>query len=66
MELNALGYFSRNKYKLIPESRQTDFGTFQDAFRLNIYFDGQEVDQYSTGMAAVSLIHRPSNRLICD
>lgn len=62
-ELNALGYFSRNKYKLIPESRQTDFGTFQDAFRLNIYFDGQEVDQYSTGMAAVSLIHRPSNRL---
>jgi hypothetical protein len=62
-ELNVLGYFSRNKYKLIPESRQTDFGTFQEAFRLNIYFDGQEVDQYSTGMAAVSLIHRPNNSM---
>ena len=62
-ELNALGYFSRNKYQLVPESRQTDFGTFQEAFRLNIFFDGQEVDQYSTGMAAVSIIHRPSNRL---
>ncbi len=32
-ELNALGYFSRNKYQLIPESRQTDFGTFQEAYR---------------------------------
>lgn len=62
-ELNALGYFSRNKYELVPESRQTDFGTFQEAFRLNIYFDGQEVDQYSTGMAALSLIHRPNNQL---
>lgn len=62
-ELNALGYFSRNKYTLIPESRETDFGTFQEAYRLNVFFDGQEVDQYSTGMAAVSVIHRPTNRL---
>lgn len=62
-ELNALAYYSRNKYQLIPESRQTDFGTFQEAYRLNIYFDGQEVDNYSTGMGALSLIHRPHKNL---
>ncbi|MBG0781577.1 MAG: TonB-dependent receptor [Bacteroidales bacterium] len=62
-ELNALAYYSRNKYQLIPESRQTDFGTFQEAYRLNIYFDGQEVDNYSTGMGALSLIHRPHKDL---
>jgi len=62
-ELNALAYYSRNKYQLIPESRQTDFGTFQEAYRLNIFFDGQEVDNYSTGMGALSLIHRPHKDL---
>jgi len=51
-ELSLLGYYSRNKYNLIPESRQTDFGTIQEAYRLNIYFEGQEVDRYETGMGA--------------
>lgn len=59
-DLSVLGYYSRNKYKLIPETRQTDFGTFKEAFRLTIYFDGQEVDKYNTGMGAVTLTHRPN------
>lgn len=62
-ELSALGNYSRNQYKLVPESRQTDFGTFQEAYRLNIYFDGQEIDRYSTGMGALTLNFRPHNEL---
>ncbi len=62
-ELSLLGYYSRNKYKLTPESRQTDFGTFSEAYRLNIYFDGQEVDQYQTGTAALSLSFQPHQNL---
>ncbi len=60
-DLSFLGYYSRNQYKLVPETRQTDFGTFKEAFRLTIYFDGQEVDRYETGMGAVTLSHRPNN-----
>jgi len=62
-EVSGLGYFSRNKYKLIPESRQTDFGTIQEAYRLNIYFEGQEVDQYRTGMGAITISHKASKNL---
>lgn len=62
-EVSALGYYSRNQFKLVPESRQTDFGTFDEAFRLNIFFDGQEVDRYRTGMGALTLTHRPHNDL---
>lgn len=62
-ELSALGYYSRNQYKLIPETRQTDFGTIQEAYRLMIYFDGQEVDRYRTGMAALTLSHKPQSNL---
>lgn len=59
-DLSFLGYYSRNQYKLIPETRQTDFGTLKEAYRLTIYFDGQEVDRYETGMGAITLTHRPS------
>ncbi len=62
-EISALGYYSRNQYKLVPESRQTDFGTFDEAFRLSIFFDGQEVDRYRTGMGALTLTHRPHSEL---
>jgi hypothetical protein len=62
-ELSALGYYSRNQYKLVPESRQTDFGTISEAYRLSIFFDGQEVDRYRTGMGALTLTHRPHNDL---
>lgn len=61
-DLSLLAYYSRNNYNLIPESRQTDFGTIQEAYRLMIYFDGQEVDRYRTGMGGLTLSHRPNNR----
>ncbi|MBK9290994.1 MAG: carboxypeptidase-like regulatory domain-containing protein [Bacteroidetes bacterium] len=60
VELTALGHYSRNQFKLIPQTRQTDFGTFQEAYRLTVYFDGQEVDWYRTGMGALSLLVRPA------
>lgn len=62
-ELSLLGYYARNSYKLVPETRQTDFGTLKEAYRLTIYFDGQEVDRYSTGMGALTLTNRPTNEL---
>ncbi len=38
-----------------PKNRQTDFGTFNEALRLTIFFEGQESDQYETFFGAFSL-----------
>nr|HMT30858.1 carboxypeptidase-like regulatory domain-containing protein [Bacteroidia bacterium] len=54
-ELSFLGNFSMNKYQIIPENRQTEFGTINQALRLTIYFDGQEVDKYQTYTGALTL-----------
>jgi hypothetical protein len=54
LEISVLGYYSRNSYNLIPESRQTNFGTLTEAYRLQIYFDGQELDRYSMYLGAVT------------
>jgi hypothetical protein len=64
LQFSALGYYSRNSYQLTPESRQTNFGTIQEAYRLNIYFDGQEVDKYRMYLGAFSLDYKPSPQLV--
>lgn len=64
IQLSALGYYSRNSYLLVPESRQTNFGTIQEAYRLTIYFDGQEVDRYKMYLGAFSVDYAPNPGLV--
>ena len=45
LELSVLGYVSSNNYTVIPESRQTNFGTYTTPLRLTMYFDGREADK---------------------
>ncbi len=59
-ELAFLGNFSRNAYNLIPSDRETDFGTISEAYRLKIYFDGQEVDRFINYMGALTLSWKAS------
>ncbi|MBN2667936.1 MAG: TonB-dependent receptor [Bacteroidales bacterium] len=53
-EISLLTYVSQNKYQLIPESRQTSFGTLTQALGLNVYFEGQELDKYQSTLGALS------------
>jgi hypothetical protein len=58
--LDFLGNYSRNSFDLIPQSRETDFGTINDALRLSVDFDGQEKDMFNTGFGALSGNYSPS------
>ena len=62
-EVSVLGIFSDNSYKLIPETRETSFGTIDEAYRIKIYFDGNEVDSYQTWLASVTLTWKPLQNL---
>ena len=62
-ELTAMGIYSDNSYKLIPETRETSFGTIDEAYRIKIYFDGQEVDSYQSWMAGLTLTWKPRQNL---
>ncbi len=61
--LSLLGNYARNSYHVIPSSRQTEFGTISEAYRLNIYFEGQELDRFENYMAALSLDYFPVDNL---
>lgn len=58
-EFTMLGNISRNIYRFTPENRTTDFGTFQQALRLQVFFDGKEVDKYLTYTGGLSAIYKP-------
>ncbi len=62
-EISLLGNYSLNKFKLIPEVRRTDFGTYQQALSLEIEYDGQEIDQFDNYMGAVSFNYNPRENL---
>ncbi|MBN2349860.1 MAG: carboxypeptidase-like regulatory domain-containing protein [Bacteroidales bacterium] len=63
LEINFLGNISLNKFQLIPETRSTNFGTYQEALNLTIFYEGQEIDQFDNYMGAVSINYRPSDKL---
>ena len=63
LEVSAFGYYSKNSYTMIPETRETDFGNIQMSHRITIYFDGKESSNYNTGLGAITLNYSPNEDL---
>ncbi len=63
LELSALGNYSLNIYRLVPEDRETSFGTIQEAYKLKVYFEGQEKDRFENYMGGLSATYKPNKEL---
>jgi hypothetical protein len=48
-----LGNISQNKYNYQPLTRQTNFGTIDEPIALQVFYQGQEKDEYQTYFGAV-------------
>ncbi len=62
-EIGFLGNYARNKYEFVPETRETNFGTIQQALRLTIFFEGQEVTDFETYFGAITNTYKPNPNL---
>lgn len=62
-ELSFLGNYSRNVYKFVPQDRETSWGTLDEALKIKMYFEGQEVDKFGTLTGAFTGTYRPSKDL---
>ncbi|MDL2228377.1 TonB-dependent receptor [Odoribacter sp. OttesenSCG-928-L07] len=58
--ISVLGNYSRNSYKLVPETRVTESGTSEKANRMTVYMEGYEHDKFNNGMGAVSFNYNPN------
>lgn len=60
-EASFLGNYSRNNYRFVPGTRETQFGSFNEALRFTVFFEGQEVTSFETFFGALALEHRPNS-----
>ncbi len=51
-ELSFLGNISNNTFSFIPGDRETSWGTLNEALKIKMYFEGQEVDKFTNATAA--------------
>lgn len=56
-----LGNYSANNYRFVPGTRETQFGSFNEALRFSVFFEGQELTSFETFFGAVSLENRPNS-----
>ncbi len=61
LDINFLGHYSKNTFQLVPQTRETNFGTIQQALKLKIFFDGQEIDKFETVTTAFYANWRPKH-----
>ncbi|MDQ6758165.1 MAG: TonB-dependent receptor, partial [Bacteroidota bacterium] len=66
-QLELLGIISGTKFLLIPESAQKTSSVFSPVFSANlgldIFFDGQEKDHYSTNLLGLSFLHQANKNV---
>ncbi|CAN5908917.1 carboxypeptidase-like regulatory domain-containing protein [soil metagenome] len=60
--VDYLGSYAENRYNLVPATRETDFGTLNNALRFTVYFDGQEVNRFQTIFNAVSFNYNDNRK----
>jgi hypothetical protein len=63
-DLGILFSYANNRYQVVPESRETTFGTFDRPLNLFVAFLGQEIMTYNTFQAGIKLTHRFSAHFI--
>jgi hypothetical protein len=62
LRIEFLGNIARNSYLVIPSDRTTTFGTVTNALQFKVFFDGQELMEYTTYMGGLAATYKPNNR----
>ena len=62
-EVNFLGNLASNTFKFTPHTRETNFGTVENAQRFEVYFpNSRERDKFQTIFGALTLKHNPNEK----
>ncbi|NJK87762.1 MAG: TonB-dependent receptor plug domain-containing protein [Bacteroidales bacterium] len=63
-EVSLLTNISDNQYQIVPQEEETEFGTSVDLpLRWTVFYDGQEIDRFSTYMGAFTINFHPNEKL---
>lgn len=63
-EISFLGNYSNNFYRFVPIDDETSWGTLDQALKIKMYFEGQEVDKFMTSTGALTGTYKPKSNLV--
>lgn len=63
---SLIGHFSSNQYQFAPQTQKTDFGTANEAYAFNIYFDGQELTRFRTMYGGTAIKYKANKKTNLD
>lgn len=62
-EMEIIANYARNRFSFIPEQQTSSFGVLNKAFKLEMFYDGGELDQFDSRFGGYSVTFRPNERL---
>ena len=63
-ELEAIGNYARNRFTFFPETQVSSFGVLNQAYQLDVFYNGAEYDQFDSRFGGISAsYHKDSSRL---
>lgn len=63
-ELEAIGNYARNRFTFFPETQVSSFGVLNQAYQLDVFYNGGEYDQFDSRFGGISATyHKDSSRL---
>ncbi|MBN2486857.1 MAG: carboxypeptidase-like regulatory domain-containing protein [Bacteroidales bacterium] len=58
--ISVLGNLSLNRFTMLPETRETNFGTISQTLSFNVFYEGSEKDRFDSYMGAISYNFSPN------
>lgn len=62
-ELELIGNYARNRFSFYPEEMTSSFGLVNQAYQLNVFYEGGEIDQFDSKFGGISATFRPNKKL---
>jgi hypothetical protein len=62
LKWNLLGHYSYNAFNFVPQTRETNFGTFNQALSFRVFFQGQERSVFNSLTGGTSLVYTPNKK----
>ncbi len=63
-EIEAIGNYARNRFTFFPQTMVSSFGVLNQAYQLDVFYDGGEYDQFDSRFGGLSATyHKDSSKL---
>ena len=60
-EVEAIANYARNRFTFFPESETASFGVLNQAYQLDVFYNGSEFDQFDSRFGGVSASYHPTD-----